>query len=36
MSVGELLVKDGRQEKHLATGVDDLVFTKNHLQRLND
>lgn len=34
--LGAELVRAGRQEKPLATGVEDLVFTKNHLPRSSD
>lgn len=36
VSVRAGLVRVGRQEKPLATGAEDLVFTKNHLPRSND
>ena len=36
MSVRAGLVRVGRQEKALATGVEDLVFTKKHLPGSND
>ncbi len=36
MSVRAGLVRVGRQEKALATGVEDLVFTKKQLPRWND